>query len=279
MKLVRHGERGAERPALIDDQGTLRYLSGHIGDITPQTLSPQGLDALRRLDPATLPAISGRPRLGVPLAGIGNVIGIGLNYRDHAAEANLPVPTEPIVFNKHTGSLSGPNDPIVMPRGATKLDWEVELGVVIGSFARHVSPADALSHVAGYVVCHDVSERAFQFDRGGQWVKGKSSPTFCPVGPWLVTADEVPDPQALGLWCEVNGTMRQNGSTSQMIFDVATLISHLSQFMTLLPGDLIATGTPAGVGWGKGTFLAPGDVVRLGVDGLGEQRQEIVVER
>ncbi|MBF0307657.1 MAG: fumarylacetoacetate hydrolase family protein [Alphaproteobacteria bacterium] len=279
MKLVRHGEWGAERPALIDDQGTLRYLSGHIADITPQTLSPQGLDALRRLDPATLPAISGRPRLGVPLAGIGNVIGIGLNYRDHAAEANLPVPTEPIVFNKHTGSLSGPNDPIVMPRGATKLDWEVELGVVIGSVARHVSPADALSHVAGYLVCHDVSERAFQFDRGGQWVKGKSSPTFCPVGPWLVTADEIPDPQALGLWCEVNGTMRQNGSTSGMIFDVATLISHLSQFMALLPGDLIATGTPAGVGWGKGTFLAPGDVVRLGVDGLGEQRQEIVVER
>lgn len=277
MKLLRHGPTGQERPGLLDAHGQVRDLSALIPDITPATLSPGGLAALRAVNLASLPVVAlGTP--AVPWRGLGKFIGIGLNYADHAAEAGLPVPAEPIVFLKTADCAVGAQHPVVLPQGSVKSDWEVELGVVIGSTARYVSEADALRHVAGYCVVNDVSERAFQLERGGQWDKGKCCDTFGPVGPWLVTADEVADPQALDMWLKVNGHRWQSGNTRTMIFGVAAIISYLSQFMTLRPGDLITTGTPPGVGMGakpSPVFLKPGDVMRLGIHGLGEQRQTV----
>ena len=277
MKLVRTGQPGAERPGLIDAQGKVRDLSGVVGDITASQLSPDALAGLAQVDAATLPVVEGA-RFGVPWTGIGKIIAIGLNYADHAAEAGMPIPAEPIVFLKANSSLNGPDDDVMLPYGSLKSDWEVELGVVIGTTARNVSREDALSHVAGYCVVNDVSEREFQIERGGTWDKGKGCDTFCPVGPWLVTRDEVPDPQALGLWLEVNGERVQKGSTATMVFDVATVVSYVSRFMTLQPGDLIATGTPPGVGMGfkPPRFLKAGDTMRLGIEGLGEQAQKVV---
>jgi 2-keto-4-pentenoate hydratase/2-oxohepta-3-ene-1,7-dioic acid hydratase in catechol pathway len=276
MKLVRWGAAGAESPGLLDSHGRVRDLSHHCADITPDMLAPDRLARLAAIDPANLPEVPAGTRIGVPVAGIGNIIGIGLNYRDHAAETGAQLPSEPVVFSKHTGALAGPDDPLPLPPGCAKLDWEVELGVVIGTEAWQVSEADALKHVAGYVTAHDVSARDWQTERGGQWVKGKSGPGFCPLGPWLVTADEVPDPQSLKLWCEVNGERKQNGSTADMVFGVRTLVTYLSQFMVLAPGDVIVTGTPAGVGMGKGTFLKKGDRLELCVEGLGRQSQLVV---
>jgi len=277
MKLVRTGQPGAERPGLIDAQGKVRDLSGVVGDITASQLSPDALARLAQVDAATLPVVEGA-RFGVPWTGIGKIIAIGLNYADHAAEAGMPIPAEPIVFLKANSSLNGPDDDVMLPYGSVKSDWEVELGVVIGSTARNVSREDALSHVAGYCVVNDVSEREFQIERGGTWDKGKGCDTFCPVGPWLVTRDEVPDPQVLGLWLEVNGERVQKGSTATMVFDVATVVSYVSRFMTLQPGDLIATGTPPGVGMGfkPPRFLKAGDTMRLGIEGLGVQGQKVV---
>jgi 2-keto-4-pentenoate hydratase/2-oxohepta-3-ene-1,7-dioic acid hydratase in catechol pathway len=277
MRLMRVGPRGAEKPALLDADGRLRDLSKHLADIGAHTLSPAGLDKLARLKPETLPELPAG-RAGVPWAGMGKFVAIGLNYADHAAESNMPIPKEPIVFLKATSCTVGANDPVVLPQGSVKSDWEVELGVVIGSRARYVSEADALKHVAGYCVVNDVSEREYQLERGGQWDKGKGCDTFGPVGPWLVTADEVPDPQNLVMWLDVNGVRRQTGSTKTMIFGVATLVSYLSRFMTLEPGDCITTGTPPGVGMGikpAPVFLKPGDVMTLGIEGLGEQRQTV----
>ena len=277
MKLVRYGASGREKPGLIDSGGVLRDLSGQLADLHLPTLGLQGLARLRRLDPATLPRVRGTPRLGLPYTGISKFVGIGLNYRDHAAEAGLPVPSEPIVFMKATTCLGGPHDPIELPPGSQKTDWEVELGIVIGRTAQRVTEAEALSFVAGYCVVNDVSERAWQMERGGTWDKGKGFDTFGPVGPWLVTTDEVSDPQALSMWLDVNGESRQRGHTSTMIFGAARLVSYLSECMTLLPGDLIATGTPTGVGMGRKPpqYLRAGDVVTLGIDGLGVQRQEV----
>jgi 2-keto-4-pentenoate hydratase/2-oxohepta-3-ene-1,7-dioic acid hydratase in catechol pathway len=273
MKLFRHGPRGQERPGLVDADGRLRDLSAQIGDITPADLSHDRLRRLRGLDPYALPELPQGTRLGVPWHGMGKFVCVGLNYRDHAAESHLALPAEPVLFLKAATALTGPDDPVVMPRGSSKTDWEVELGVVIGHRARYVDEADALSHVAGYCVVHDVSERAYQLERGGTWDKGKGCDTFGPVGPWLVTADEIPDPQSLRLTLEVNGERMQDGSTQDMVFGVATLVSYISRFMTLEPGDLIATGTPAGVGMGRKPprFLRAGDAVRLAIDGLGEQ--------
>ncbi len=276
MKLVRYGRNGREQPGLIDAEGRLRSLQGVVDDIGPQVYAPAGQRALRRIDPASLPLVRGKPRLGVPFVGIGKFIAIGLNYRDHAEEAGLAIPSEPVVFNKWTTCLSGPHDPITLPPHSTRMDWEVELGVVIGTRARYVGVADALRHVGGYCTVHDVSERQFQFDRGTQWDKSKGLDGFGPVGPWLVTADEVPDPQALDLQLDVNGERMQSGHTSRMIFSVAQIVSYLSHFMTLLPGDLIATGTPPGVGMARQRYLRAGDVVELEVGGLGRQRQTIV---
>ncbi|MBL8327411.1 MAG: fumarylacetoacetate hydrolase family protein, partial [Rubrivivax sp.] len=264
MKLLRHGPKGHERPAALDAQGRLRDLSGLIGDITPRHLSPEGLAALRAVQLDSLPIVS-PGRAGVPWTDIGKFIAIGLNYADHAAESGLPIPKEPIVFMKATSCAQGCNDPVVLPQASVKTDWEVELGVVIGSRARYVAEADALRHVAGYCVINDVSEREYQIERGGTWDKGKGCDTFGPIGPWLVTADEIPDPQNLGMWLEVNGHRYQNGSTKTMIFGVATLVSYLSRFMTLEPGDCITTGTPPGVGMGvkpNPVYLKPGDVMR-----------------
>jgi 2-keto-4-pentenoate hydratase/2-oxohepta-3-ene-1,7-dioic acid hydratase in catechol pathway len=278
MKFVRFGASGRERPGLIDRDGRIRDLSGLVSEIDDSVFSPAGQRRLRSVDPTTLPLARGTPRLGVPFVGISKFIAIGLNYSDHAAESGLPIPSEPVVFNKWTTCISGPTDDVVQPRGSIKLDWEVELGVVIGSTARYIDEKDALRHVAGYCVIHDVSERHFQIERGGTWDKGKGCDTFGPIGPWLVTADEVGDPQALKLWLDVNGEPMQRGSTESMIFGVATIVSYLSKFMTLRPGDVIATGTPPGVGMGRKPprFLAPGDVVTLGIDKLGEQKQTIV---
>lgn len=276
MKLLRFGPKGAEKPGLIDATGTMRDLSGLLPDLAPARMTPDDWARLRDTDPATLPAVEGSPRLGVPVAGIGNILCIGLNYRDHAAETGSPEPTEPIVFNKHTGALAGPDDPVPLPRGSLKADWEAELAVVIGTPTAGVREQDALSHVAGFCVGNDLSERTYQFDRGGQWVKGKSLRGFCPLGPWLVTPDEVADPQALSVWLEVNGRRMQDGSTRDMIFGVAYLVSYLSRFFTLLPGDVILTGTPAGTGMGHGQFLKEGDTIRLGITGLGEQSQQVV---
>ncbi|UDM50255.1 fumarylacetoacetate hydrolase family protein [Cupriavidus sp. MP-37] len=277
MKLVRVGNPGAERPGMIDAAGRVRDLSGVIRDVDAAQLAPAALEALAQVDPQTLPVIDGA-RFGVPWSGLGKIVAIGLNYADHAAEAGMPLPAEPIVFLKANSSLNGPNDAVMLPFGSTKTDWEVELGVVIGTTARNVSREQALEHVAGYCVVNDVSEREFQIERGGTWDKGKGCDTFCPAGPWLVTRDEVADPQALGLWLEVNGERVQQGTTATMVFDVATLVSYVSRFMTLLPGDLIATGTPPGVGMGckPPRYLKAGDTMRLGVDGLGEQTQRVV---
>jgi 2-keto-4-pentenoate hydratase/2-oxohepta-3-ene-1,7-dioic acid hydratase in catechol pathway len=277
MRLMRVGPRGAEKPALLDADGRLRDLSKHLADIGAHTLSPAGLDKLARLKPETLPEIP-RARAGVPWAGMGKFVAIGLNYADHAAESNMPIPKEPIVFMKATSCAVGANDAVVLPQGSVKSDWEVELGVVIGSRARYVSEEQALKHVAGYCVVNDVSEREYQLERGGQWDKGKGCDTFGPIGPWLLTADEVPDPQNLAMWLDVNGVRRQTGNTKTMIFGVATLVSYLSRFMTLEPGDCITTGTPPGVGAGmkpSPIFLKPGDVMTLGIEKLGEQRQAV----
>jgi 2-keto-4-pentenoate hydratase/2-oxohepta-3-ene-1,7-dioic acid hydratase in catechol pathway len=278
MKLIRHGARGAEKPGLVDAEGRVRDLSGVLPGIDAATLSPQSLARLKELPLSDLPIVSGPVRFGVPWTGMGKFICVGLNYADHAAESGMPVPAEPVLFMKTTSAVIGPNDAVVLPRDSVKSDWEVELGVVIGSKARYVSEADALNHVAGYCVVNDLSEREYQLERGGQWDKGKGCDTFGPVGPWLVTRDEVPDPQALGMWLEVNGRRFQNGSSKTMVFGVATLVSYISRFMTLHPGDLISTGTPPGVGMGQkpsALFLKPGDEMRLGIDGLGEQRQKV----
>jgi 2-keto-4-pentenoate hydratase/2-oxohepta-3-ene-1,7-dioic acid hydratase in catechol pathway len=280
MRLLRFGPKGAEKPGLLDAEGRIRDLSGQTRDITPDVLAPESLSRLAGLDASSLPQVDGNPRLGCPLASVPNLVCIGLNYADHARETNSPIPEEPIVFMKHTGSIIGPDDQVRLPRGSTKGDWEVELGVVIGTRASYVEEADAMEHVAGYCIVNDVSERHYQrHGGGGQWIKGKSPETFAPIGPWLVTRDEIPDPQNLALWCEVDGRRFQDGSTRTMIFGVAHLVSHLSRYMTLLPGDVISTGTPPGVGMGvkpEPVFLKPGNVMRLGIDGLGEQRQEVV---
>ena len=277
MKLLRHGPKGHEKPGLLDDQGRVRDLSALMPDITPAMLSPSALAELRRVDVSSLPVVT-LGTLAVPWSGCAKFLCIGLNYADHAAESNLPIPKEPIVFMKALSAAVGCNHAVVLPQGSVKSDWEVELGVVIGSTARYVSEADALDHVAGYCVVNDVSEREYQIERGGTWDKGKGCDTFGPVGPWLVTADEVGDPQNLAMWLEVNGHRWQNGSTKTMIFGVAQLVSYLSRFMTLYPGDLISTGTPPGVGMGvkpNPVYLKPGDVMRLGIAKLGEQRQAV----
>jgi len=277
MRLLRHGPKGHEKPALLDAEGRVRDLSALMPDITAATLTPAGLAALRAVDPHALPEVP-LGRVGVPWTGMGKFIGIGLNYADHAAEAGLPIPKEPVVFMKLPQCAIGGNDPVVLPQGSVKGDWEVELGVVIGRRARYVDEADALGCVAGYCVVNDVSEREFQIERGGQWDKGKCCDTFGPTGPWLVTADEVPNPQDLSLWLDLNGQRRQTGHTGRMIFTVAQIVSYLSRFMTLEPGDLITTGTPPGVGMGvkpAPEFLRPGDVMHLGIGGLGEQRQSV----
>ncbi|MDC6130240.1 fumarylacetoacetate hydrolase family protein [Burkholderia gladioli] len=278
MKLARYGQPGSEKPALVDQDGKLRDLSGVIADITPATLDEASLAKLRALDVASLPLVEGAPRYGCPVNGVGKFLAIGLNYSDHAAETGQPVPKEPVVFTKAISCIQGPNDPIMLPRGSEKTDWEVELGIVIGSVTRYVEREQALQHVAGYVTINDISERHFQLERTPQWDKGKGCDTFGPIGPWLVTRDEVPNVQALSMWLEVNGKRVQNGSTSTMIFDVAEIVSHLSQFMTLMPGDVITTGTPPGVGMGMKPpqFLRAGDVVKLGIEGLGEQQQTVV---
>lgn len=275
MKLLRYGAPGAEKPGMLDATGTIRDLSGVVADIAGDVLTPAGLARLAAIDPATLPAVSADVRHGPCVGRVGKFMCIGLNYSDHAAETGMPLPKEPILFMKANSAICGPNDQILIPRGSEKTDWEVELGVVIGAKAKYVTEAEALNHVAGYCVINDYSERAFQAERGGQWTKGKSCDTFGPIGPWLVTADEVADPQQLGMWLTVNGVTRQDGSTRTMVFGVAQLVSYLSQFMTLEPGDVISTGTPPGVGLGMKppVYLKPGDVVELGIDGLGRQRQ------
>lgn len=278
MKLLRYGPAGHEKPGLVDRDGKIRDLSGTLGDIDGAALAPAALDRLRRIDPASLPLVPGAPRLGPCVAHISKIVAIGLNYRLHAQEAGAPIPSEPIFFMKAPSSICGPDDDVTIPKGSQKTDYEVELGIVVGSLARHVSRADVRKHVAGYCVVNDVSEREFQIERLGQWTKGKSADTFCPIGPWLVTADEVPDPGRLALWTEVNGERRQNSNTGDLIFGVDEIVSYVSQFMTLLPGDVIPTGTPSGVGMGfkPPKFLKPGDRMRLSVEGLGEQNQRLV---
>lgn len=278
MKLVRYGNPGKEKPGLIDAEGKLRDLSGVLKDIGPDQLSDAVLAKLRKLKTATLPLVRGKPRMGCPVGGIGKFIAIGLNYSDHAAEAGMPIPKEPIVFTKAISCIQGPDDQVMLPKGSVKGDWEVELGVVIGKQARHVSQKAALDYVAGYCVSNDVSEREFQLERGGQWDKGKGCDTFGPLGPWLVTRDEIPNPQKLAMWLDLNGQRMQTGNTRTMIFGVAKIVSHLSQYMTLMPGDVIITGTPPGVGLGHKPplYLKKGDVMTLGIEGLGEQRQLVV---
>jgi 2,4-diketo-3-deoxy-L-fuconate hydrolase len=278
MKLMRYGTKGNEKPALIDSANRIRDLSGVLPDITAQTLSRTQLARLGSLDTDALPVIENPGRIASPYHGIGKFICVGLNYADHAAESGLPVPAEPILFMKANSAVIGCNDPVVLPQGSVKTDWEVELGVVIGETARYVPEADALGHVAGYCVVNDVSEREYQLERGGQWDKGKCCDTFGPIGPWLVTADEVPDPQNLDMWLEVNGRRFQNGNTKTMVFGVANLVSYISRFMTLYPGDIISTGTPPGVGMGQKpapVYLKPGDTMRLGIQGLGEQQTTV----
>jgi len=278
MKLLRFGNAGAEKPGLLDSEGILRDLSGFVPEIAGSSLLPESLDKLRQLNPSTLPLVPGSPRLGPCVGCVGKFICIGLNYSDHAAESGMAVPAEPVVFMKATSAICGPNDNVVIPLNAKKTDWEVELGVVIGKEAKYVREVDALSHVAGYCVVNDLSERTFQLEGTGQWVKGKSADTFGPIGPWLVTADEVPNPQNLRLWLEVDGHRYQNGSTSTMVFSVVHLVSYLSRFMSLQPGDVISTGTPPGVGLGQKppVYLRPGNVMTLGIEGLGKQRQLVV---
>jgi 2-keto-4-pentenoate hydratase/2-oxohepta-3-ene-1,7-dioic acid hydratase in catechol pathway len=279
MKLVRYGAKGHEKPGMLDAEGRLRDLSGEVDDIAGATLSPTGLDKLRRLDAAKLPLVAGDVRLGPCVGRVGKFICIGLNYSDHAKETGAEPPKEPILFMKATSAICGANDDVMIPRNSEKTDWEVELGVCIGTEARYVSERDALDHVAGYFVVNDLSERAFQTERGGQWTKGKSADTFGPIGPWLVTRDEIADPQRLAMWLEVDGYRYQNGSTATMIFGIAHLVSYISQFMSLQPGDLITTGTPPGVGMGqkpKPIYLRAGQTMRLGIEGLGEQRQRTI---
>ena len=278
MKLVRYGAAGQERPGLMDTDGRLRDLSALVPDIAGAALLPESLERLKAVDTATLPLVEGTPRLGACVGQVGKLICVGLNYSDHAAESGLPVPEEPVLFMKATSSIVGPNDDVEIPRGSQKTDWEVELGIVIGKTAKYVSEADALAHVAGYCVINDVSERAYQIERGGQWTKGKSCDTFAPIGPWLVTADEVKDPQDLHMWLEVDGHRYQDGSTRTMIFGVAHVVSYISQFMSLQPGDIISTGTPPGVGLGQKppVYLKAGQTMRLGIQGLGEQSQTTV---
>ena len=278
MKLVRYGERGAEKPGLIDAEGRLRDLSAHVDDIAGRVLAD--LEALRAIDPAGLPLVEGNPRYGACVGGIGKFICIGLNYSDHAAESGMAVPPEPVIFAKYTSAVCGPNDDIIIPRGAEKTDWEVELAFVIGNPGKYIAEADAMDHVAGFFVCNDVSERSFQAERAGQWSKGKSSDNFGPIGPWLVTRDEVADPNNLHMWLKVNGQQMQNGSTATMVYQVPFLVSYLSQFFTLHPGDVVSTGTPPGVGLGMKPprYLKAGDVVELGIEGLGTQRQTCVAD-
>ncbi len=278
MKLVRYGAIGQEKPGLIDKSGQLRDLSDHVKDLAGEAFSPASLAKLAALDPAKLPAVNGKPRIGAPVGGLPKFLAIGLNYSDHAAEVGMALPSEPIVFIKANNSLCGPNDAVEKPRGSTKLDWEVELAIIIGARAKYVSEADALNYVAGYSICNDVSERYFQLERLGQWTKGKSHDTFGPLGPYIATKDEIADVHKLSMWLDVNGKRRQTGTTATMIFNVPKIVSYLSEIMTLLPGDIIVTGTPPGVGAGQKppTFLNVGDVVTLGIEGLGEQRQEII---
>jgi 2,4-diketo-3-deoxy-L-fuconate hydrolase len=278
MKLLRYGPAGQEKPGLLDARGTIRDLSGVVADIAGEALSPESLDRLRGLDPESLPAVSGSPRLGPCVAGTGKFVCIGLNYADHAAESGLAVPPEPVVFMKATSAIVGPDDDVEIPRGSTKTDWEVELGVVIGKAAKYVGEAEAMEHVAGFCVVNDVSERAFQIERSGQWTKGKSCDTFGPVGPWLVTPEEVGDYDNLRMWLEVDGHRYQDGSTATMVYRVPFLVSYLSQFMSLKPGDIISTGTPPGVGMGlkPPKYLEAGQTIRLGIERLGEQTQRTV---
>ena len=280
MKLLRHGGLGAEKPGLLHSDGTIRDLTGLVSDIGGAVLSDAGVAMLRGIEPARLPVVAQGTRLGPCVAGTGKFICIGLNYSDHAAETGATVPSEPIIFMKATSAMCGPNDPIIIPRGSEKTDWEVELAVIIGTRAKYVTEAEALYHVAGYAVTNDVSERAFQIERSGQWTKGKSCDNFGQIGPWLVTRDEVADPQDLSMWLTVNGKTYQNGSTRTMVYGVAHLVSYLSQFMTLHPGDVISTGTPPGVGLGQKPphYLKPGDVVELGIEGLGQQSQEVIAD-
>ncbi|MBK8017155.1 MAG: fumarylacetoacetate hydrolase family protein [Betaproteobacteria bacterium] len=278
MKLVRYGEAGSEKPGLIDASGAIRDLSGVVKDIDGSVLGDDSLARLRAIDPNTLPKVEGNPRFGAPVAGASKFIAIGLNYSDHAKESNMPIPKEPVVFNKATSCIAGPNDTVVLPKGSVKGDWEVELAFVIGKTAKAVSEADALNYVAGYMICNDVSEREWQLERGQTWDKGKGFDTFGPVGPWLVTRDEIADPQNLAMWLDVNGKRMQTGNTNTMIFNVRQLVAYVSFLCTLKPGDIITTGTPPGVGMGmkpSAVFLKAGDVMRVGIDGLGEQRQEV----
>ncbi|SOB98994.1 2-keto-4-pentenoate hydratase/2-oxohepta-3-ene-1,7-dioic acid hydratase in catechol pathway [Rhodobacter sp. JA431] len=279
MKLVRYGEKGFEKPGLLHTDGTLRDLSRVVRDIDGAALCDAGLSRLEWVDAAMLPIVPEGVRLGAPVANVGKLIAVGLNYADHAAESGMDVPPEPVLFMKATSAISGPDDPIELPRGSTKLDWEVELAFVIGTRAKYVPLESAMDHVAGYMICNDVSERSFQIEHAGQWVKGKSHDSFAPLGPWLVTKEEVPDPQNLSLWLDVNGSRRQNGSTATMVYGVAYLVHYISQFMTLEPGDIITTGTPPGVGMGMDPpqFLWEGDTVDLGVEGLGQQHQRVVL--
>lgn len=278
MKLLRYGESGSEKPGLLDSQGKIRDLSAMVGDIAGDVLCADGLAKLRGIDPASLPEVQGTPRLGPPVGQVGKFICVGLNYADHAAESGMAVPEQPVIFMKATTAICGPFDNVVIPRGSEKTDWEVELGVIIGDVARDVSVEEAMQHVAGYTVVNDISERAFQLEQGGQWVKGKSCDTFGPIGPWLVTRDEVPEPQNLAMRLSVNDHQYQNGSTRTMVFGVATLVSYISRYMTLMPGDIISTGTPPGVGLGQKppVYLKPGDVMELEIEGLGRQRQETI---
>ena len=278
MKLCRHGDEGKERPGIVDYAGQVRDVSSLVADFTPDSLGPDELRQLAAIDLARLPVVSPNVRLGMPFSGTRQFIAVGLNYADHAEESGMPIPAEPIVFTKGVSCIQGPNDPVVIPRGSLKTDWEVELGVVIGTTASYVHEAQALNHVAGYCVVNDLSEREYQLERGGTWDKGKSCPTFGPIGPWLVTANEVGDPQSLSMWLDVNGKRVQTGNTATMIFGVVNLVSYISQFMTLLPGDIITTGTPPGVGLGQKPepwYLKPGDVIELGIDKLGSQRQAV----
>ncbi|WP_343743053.1 ureidoglycolate lyase [Herbaspirillum huttiense] len=279
MKLLRYGPVGQEKPGVLDQSGKIRDLSAYIKDVNGAVLDDASLDKLRKLDLESLPAVEGSPRIGACVGNIGKFICIGLNYADHAAESNLPIPAEPVVFNKWTSAVVGPNDDVKIPRGSKKTDWEVELGVVIGKGGSYIDEKDAMSHVAGYCVVNDVSEREYQIERGGTWDKGKGCDTFGPIGPWLVTRDEVADPQKLGMWLEVDGKRYQNGNTSTMIFGVAHIVSYLSRFMSLQPGDVISTGTPPGVGMGvkpEAVYLRAGQTMRLGIDGLGEQQQKTI---
>lgn len=279
MKLVRYGEAGKEKPGILDAQGGIRDLSGVVKDIDASVVTPEGLAKLRGVNVESLPKVSGNPRLGPPIAGVPKLICIGLNYADHAKESNLPIPPEPVVFMKAISAITGPNDEVKLPKGSKKGDWEVELAFVIGKKAQSVSEADALDYVAGYMICNDVSEREWQLEHGSQWSKGKSFDTFAPLGPWFVTADEIKDPQNLAMWLDVNGERKQTGNTNTMIFDIKKLVSYLSYICTLVPGDVVSTGTPPGVGMGiKPTpqYLKAGDEMRLGINGLGEQRQKVV---